>query len=542
MLYLTEKSSAPATVRRSTSARIAARARRIARRSAARVYRAARIAASHSAPAAVLITPITPAARVAAMLITDDITGRFTRHAAAVAVARVYPRPVLTRTNGGYCYIQPDGPAYLAPVDNAPAYRRPAVPYTGGTAESVPVSYHPGIKAAAPTAAPAPLYKSSYAAQHTMHTGAVSPLMGLAGAVACNVVKRRIQDTMPTGEKDIHGDGGLSRFNALLIDNARDFRRNNAAQNMENLAVQYEHAAAALDAAQTLAKRDVKILGLTGHVKSRYIAENTAAEKAALQSIKDSIAAAEKCDNTTISDFADIKSAAYIAGYELLTQFARWTVKNGGKAPENIDCDDLINTLIARNNAEKDDLTAARAAVDAAKDAARRAGYARLMDFAPYRDAKEQLKKYRRRNLVIVMSSAARTYIGSVDHGGNVHAADIDGAARRAKDVQSAENAALYKAVDNAAVYDEHYTAARADILNTVQDARARAAVACIIDGYTMDQTAARLAQLYPAEKWYKMRVSRLIAAARADIAAADGYRDNIQCAAYLDAIAARIK
>ena len=57
-----------------------------------------------------------------------------------------------------------------------------------------------------------------------------------------------------------------------------------------------------------------------------------------------------------------------------------------------------------------------------------------------------------------------------------------------------------------------------------------------------MDQTAARLAQLYPAEKWYKMRVSRLIAAARADIAAADEYRDNVQCAAYLDAIAARIK
>jgi hypothetical protein len=60
MLYLTEKSSAPATVRRSTSARIAARARRIARRSAARVYRAARIADTHTAPAAVLITPITP--------------------------------------------------------------------------------------------------------------------------------------------------------------------------------------------------------------------------------------------------------------------------------------------------------------------------------------------------------------------------------------------------------------------------------------------------------------------------------------------------
>lgn len=120
MLYLTEKSSAPATVRRSTSARIAARSRRIARRAAARVQRAARIADTHTAPAAVLITPITPAARIAAMLITDDITGRFTRHAAAVAVARVYPRPVLTRTNGGYCYIQPDGPAYLAPVDMPP--------------------------------------------------------------------------------------------------------------------------------------------------------------------------------------------------------------------------------------------------------------------------------------------------------------------------------------------------------------------------------------------------------------------------------------
>lgn len=72
----------------------------------------------------------------------------------------------------------------------------------------------------------------------------------------------------------------------------RDAKRNTAAQNMENLATQYEDAAAVLDAAQTLAKRDAKILGLTGHVKTRYIAENTAAEKAALQSIKDSIAAA----------------------------------------------------------------------------------------------------------------------------------------------------------------------------------------------------------------------------------------------------------
>ncbi len=498
MLYLTEKTSAPATVRRSTSARIAARTRRIARRAAARVQRTARIAAAHTAPAAVLITPITPATRIAAMLITDDITGRLTRHVAAVAVARVYSSP--------------------------------AVPYTGGTTKNVPVSCHPGIKAAAPTAAPAPLYKSSYAAQHTMHGGAVSPLMSLAGAVACNVVKRRFEDS------------AAPRFLSLQWDNVRDAKRDTAAQNVENLAIQYAHAAAALDAAQTLAKRDAAILGLTGHVKSRYIAENTAAEKAALQSIKDSIAAAEKCDNTTISDFADIKSAAYIAGYELLAQFARWTAKNGGETPKNVDCNSLITALIARNNAEKNDLTATRAAVDAAKDAARRAGYTRLMDFAPYRDAKEQLKKYRRRNLVIVMSSAARAYIGTVDHGGNVHAADIDGAARRAKNVQSAENAALFKAVDNAAAYDEHYTAARVDILNTVQDARARAAVACIIDGYTMDQTAARLAQLYPAEKWYKMRVSRLIAAARADIAAADGYRDTVQCAAYLDAIAARIK
>lgn len=493
-------------------------------------YCRAQLSNAHTAAPAVCITPLSPAVRIASMLITDDITGRFSRHAAAVAVARIYPRPVLTHTADGYTYIQPDGPARLVAVDDGPAYSRPAAPYNGNTADSVPVSYHPGINAAAPTAAPAPLYKSSYTAQHTMQAAAVTPLQNLAGAVACNVVKRRYSDT------------AVSRFLTLQWDNVHDAARNNAAQNMENLAVQYETAAAAFDAAETLAKRDAKILGLSGHVKSRYIAENTAAEKAALQSVKNHIAAAEKLDNTTVSDFADIKSAAYLAGLELLEQFARWTVKNGGTAPENVDDDTLINALISRNSAEKEDLKAARAAVEFTKDAARKSGYIRLMDFAPYREAKERLAKYRRRNLVIVMSSAARSYIGQEDHGGKVQAADIDAAARRAKDVTSAENAALYRAVDSAAKEDSYYTAARADILNTVQDVQARAAIACIIDGYTMEATAARLASLYPAEKWYKMRISRLVAAARANIAHADGYRDNVQCTAYLDAIAARIK
>lgn len=529
MLYLPEKSTAPAAVRRSSSARIAARTRRVNARAARRVQRAAAIASAHTTAPAVCITPVSPAVRIATMFITDDITGRFTRSAAAVTISRIYPRPILTHTINGYTYIQPHGAPVLATVDNTTAYRAPAKPFTGSTAESVPASYHPGIQDAAPTAAPAPLYKSSYAAQHAMNAAA-SPLQNLAGAVACNVVKRRYSDT------------AVSRFLTLQWDNIHDTARNNAAQNMENLSSQYEHAAAALDAAESLAKRDAKILGLSGHVKTRYIAENTAAEKAALQSVKNHIAAAEKLDNTTISDFADIKSAAYIAGFELLKQFARWTVKNGGTAPENVDNDAFINTLLARNAADKDAIAAARAAVESTKDAARKAGYNRLMDFAPYRDAKTALAKYRRRSLIIIMSSAARTYIGQADHGGKTIAADIDAAARRAKDVQSAENAALYKAVDNAAVYDEHYAAASADILNVVQDARARAAVACIMDGYTMDQIAARLAQMFPAEKWYKMRVSRLIAAARADIAAADGYRDTVQCAAYLDAIAARIK
>lgn len=459
----------------------------------------------------------------------DNVSDSYTVNAARVTEER--PAPLFVQTAPKkYTRVEVQGPGLIKPIQDATAYRRPATPYTGSSAENVPASYHPGIAAAAPTAAPAPLYKSSYAAQHTMHGGAITPLMGLAGAVACNVVKRRFEDS------------AAPRFLTLQWDNVRDAKRNSAAQNMDKLTAQYEKAAAALNAAESLAKRDVKLLGLTGHVKAHYIAENTAAEKAALQSIKNAIVAAEKYDSDTISDFADIKHSAYIAGYELLEQYARWTVKNGGKAPETIDCDELINSLISRNQSEKENLKSARAAVESTKEAARRAGYSRLMDFAPYRNAKEQLTKYRRRNLIIVMSSAARTYIGEEDHGGKVHAADIDGAARRSKDVQSAENAALYKAVDNAAVYDEHYTAARADILSVIQDARARAAVACIMDGYTMDAIAARLAQMYPAEKWYKMRISRLVAAARADIANSDGYKDNVQCTAYLDAIAARIK
>lgn len=523
MLYITAKSSAPAAVRRSCAAKMSARTRRLNARSAARVDRAARIAKEHKPAPAVCITPVSPAARIAAMLITDDITGRFSARATASSARRVYPRPILTRTDKGYIYVQPDGPARMVATDDGPAYRAPAKPYTGSTVESVPTSYHPGIKLASPTAAPAPLYKSSYKAQHTMQAAAVTPLQNLAGAVACNAVKRRYSDT------------AVSRFLTLQWDNVRDAKRNDAAETVDNLAIQYEDAAAALDAAETLAKRDAKILGLIEHVRARYIADNTSAEKAALQSVKERITAAEKLDNTTLSDFADVKSAAYMAGYELLKQYAAYLNKKDGKTSKSIDCEELVNSLIARNNAEKEDLQAARAAVEATKDAAKKAGYTRLMDFAPYRDAKAALAKYRRRNLVITMSSAARTYIGGEDHGGKVQAADIDAAARRSKDVQSAENAALYKAVDNAAKEDAYYTAARADILSCVHDKQARAVCSGIMDGLTQTQIARAL-------NISQSKVCRLFVIARADIARAEGYRDNVQCKLYLDAIAARIK
>lgn len=517
MLYITVKSSAPASIRRSCAAKQAARNRRITRRMDAHKARTAVYTP------AVIVPPVSPAVRVAAMLITDDITGRFARAAAGFAVRRVYPKGILTRTtDGAYTYVQPDGPAYLEQVDNGPAYHRPATPYTGSTAAACPVSYHPGIKLATPTASPAPLYKSSYSAQHAVQAAAVSPLLNLAGAVACNVVKRR------------YSDSAVSRFLTLQWDNVHDAARNNAAENIDDLTEEYTKAAAALDAAETLAKHDCKILGITGHVRARYIEENTAAEKAALQAVKSHITAAEKLDNTSISDFADIKSAAYLAGFELLEQYAHFMVKKGGTMSKNIDSEELINALIARNTAEKEDLTAARAAVEETKDAAHKAGYTRLMDFAPYREAKEKLAKYRRRNLIITMSSAARSFIGQEDHGGKVQAADIDAAARRAKDVTSAENAALYKAVDSAAKEDSYYTTARADIISAVQDAKGKIVIAAIIDGYTVEQVTAHLAKVYPSEKWYSRKVYRLFAAARADIANCDAFKDSVQCRTYL--------
>ena len=379
-------------------------------------------------------------------------------------------------------------------------------------------------------AAPAPTYKASYAAQHTIMGNVQTPLLDIAGAVACNAVKYRYQDS------------GLPRFLSLQWDNSRDFARNNAGKNIQTLADDYTAAAAALAAAEDIAKRDAKILGLKNHVKSQYISENTAAEKTALQRVKNAIVAAEKLDNTTISDFADIKSAAYIAGYNLLSQYFRWYAKKNGVSFETVDCEECINSMLAYNAAEKDALNAAKKARDDAKDAAKKAGYKRLVDFAPYQAAKQLYDKYNNRNLIAVMARAARAYIGGQDHDGKSIAADIDAAARRAKDVTSAENAALYKAVDDAAEYDAYYTAIRADLLSIVQDDRARVALAAYIDGYTMQAIAARLAAVYPTEKWYTMRVSRLIATARADIANADGYKDNIQCTAYLDAIAARVK
>lgn len=188
MLYLTTKTSAPATVRRSCAAKQAARTRRLNARAAARVNRAARIAATHTAPAAVLVTPITPAARVAAMLITDDITGRFARNAAAVTVARVYPRPILTRTGEGYRYIQPDGPAALVAVNDTMEYSRPAAP--APSAAVCILSNHAGILAAA--SFPAPEYNTSAAAKTAVQMRQYGNVQTLAVRAAISAVKLAI--------------------------------------------------------------------------------------------------------------------------------------------------------------------------------------------------------------------------------------------------------------------------------------------------------------------------------------------------------------
>lgn len=188
MLYLTTKTSAPAAVRRSCAAKQAARTRRLNARAVARVQRAARIAATYTAPAAVLVTPITPAARVAAMLITDDITGRFARNAAAVTVARVYPRPILTRTDEGYRYIQPDGPAALVAVNDTVEYSRPAT--TAPSAAVCVPSNHAGILAA--TSFPAPEYNTSAEAKTAVQARQYGNVQTLAVRATISAVKLAI--------------------------------------------------------------------------------------------------------------------------------------------------------------------------------------------------------------------------------------------------------------------------------------------------------------------------------------------------------------
>lgn len=514
-----------------------------AKRAARRAAIVARAACTHSPAPAVICPPLSMRTRIASMLETDIIQGR---HSGATGVVRidydtpahdvlVYPAAVyVPGDNGTSVAVQPQGAPRLAhcpaksvhAVDTVP-YSRPATPYKGSTAAACPKSYHPGIDAAAPVSAPAPLYSSSYAAQHSAAAPMSTPLMDIAGAIACNVVKRQYTDT------------AHSKFQALLWDNTADYIAAQAAAGMPDLLDRVQDAAADYAAALDAAKHDCKVLGLSGHVRARYIADATAHEKAALAAAKAAVQAAEKVCAATYTDFADIKTAAYTAGLELLTQFARWTAKKGGTAPENVDCDELITALVARNNAEKQDLTAARAAKDAAADAARKAGYKRLMDCPAYRDAKAALAKYRRRNLIITMSSAARKYVGGCDHGGQMVYADIDAAARRAKDVQSAENAALYKALDNAAVYDQHYTAAKLDLLNIVTDTQPRAVLSLYMDGWIMADIITAMRRLYPAEKWYLSKVYRLLSAARAVIATSEGYCDTVQCRAYLDAIRA---
>lgn len=189
MLYLTTKTSAPAAVRRSCAAKQAARTRRLNARAVARVQRAARIAATHTTPAAVLVTPITPAARVAAMLITDDITGRFARNAAAVTVARVYPRPILTRTDEGYRYIQPDGPAALVAVNDTMGYSRPA---TLAPSAAVYIPANSPTCRAASTSFPAPEYNTSAEAKTAVQARQYGNVQTLAVRATISAVKLAI--------------------------------------------------------------------------------------------------------------------------------------------------------------------------------------------------------------------------------------------------------------------------------------------------------------------------------------------------------------
>lgn len=241
MLYLAIKSSAPAAVRRSCSAKQAAKTRRLNVRAVARSARAARRAAEHTAAPAVIImeyiAPVVVAAPApaVALLCADNRAARRMEHIARMERRRsadvahnaaLYANPVLYRrawlctsegvhyykgladsaptqkftlvtpasvlgrnAEGRYISIPVAGPAVLKPVHDIVEYSRPQSKAAALAAVYIP-SNHAGILAAA--SIPAPEYGSSSAAKSAVQTRQYGDIQTLAIRATISAIKLAI--------------------------------------------------------------------------------------------------------------------------------------------------------------------------------------------------------------------------------------------------------------------------------------------------------------------------------------------------------------
>lgn len=235
MLYLPTKSSAPAAVRRSCSAKLAAKTRRL---NARRAAHAARVAISTPAviaipPRPVVIAPIAGPAAVA-LLCSDNKAARRARRiakmerrraaciahnsalcsnstlfrsvwlctssgvhaykglAATAPVVRltpVAPAGYIAKVNGKFIRVPALGPAALKIVQDAPAYSRPQTKAAAPAAVYIP-SNHPSIHAAA--SMPAPEYNTSAAAKTAVQMRQYGNVQTLAVRATISAVKLAI--------------------------------------------------------------------------------------------------------------------------------------------------------------------------------------------------------------------------------------------------------------------------------------------------------------------------------------------------------------
>lgn len=241
MLYLTTKTSAPTTVRRSCAAKQAAKTRRLNIRAVARSARAATIASEHTAaPAVIIMEYIAPVAvavptPVVALLCADNRAAHRLEHIARMERRRsadvahnaaLYANPVLYRrawlctskgvhhykglaestqplkfalvpptpilgrdSNGRYISIPVAGPAALKPVNDTVEYSRPA---TTAPSAAVYIPTNSPTCRAASTSFPAPEYNTSAEAKNAVQARQYGNVQTLAVRATISAVKLAI--------------------------------------------------------------------------------------------------------------------------------------------------------------------------------------------------------------------------------------------------------------------------------------------------------------------------------------------------------------